>query len=109
MMEQAQKIRTLMATAAATAALAAPVAVARAEPASTTPEPTPGATLEAPTLPGEASDSVEQGDALVPPPAPATQAPPPSGGAGSGGTEAGVPETAEAEGPEVSTEAGATP
>jgi transglycosylase-like protein with SLT domain len=78
-MERVRKIRAVMATAAATAALAVPVAVARAEAASSE-APTPGATLEAPAAPSEAKDPVKQGDPLTPPPAPATQSPPSSGG-----------------------------
>jgi hypothetical protein len=105
-MESAQKIRTVMATAAATAALAVPVAVARAEAVTAAPEPTPGASLEAPPLPSEATPPVKEGDALTPPPAPATKTPAPSGGVGPG--DAGEP--AEAAEPETSeeTETGAT-
>jgi len=110
-MEQAQKIRTLMATAAATAALAVPVAVARAEAATFT-APTPGAALEAPAAPSEAPEKTEttetseapvkQNETLVPPPAPATKTPPPPNGglnAGAGGVEAEAPEETETEAP----------
>ena len=106
-MERAQKIRTVMATAAATAALAVPVAVARAEAASTTPEPTAGATLEAPSWPTEANAPVEEGDALTPPPAPATETPPPSGGVDAGKAE--EPEAAEPETTEPVPAGGAAP
>jgi soluble lytic murein transglycosylase-like protein len=98
-MEHASKIRTVMATAAATAALAMPVAVARAEAPTTTAAPTPGTALEAPAAPTEAGETseapVEQNETLVPPPAPATKTPPPNGGvnAGEGGVEAEAPET----------------
>ena len=102
MMERGQKIRAAMATAAATAALAVPVAVARAEAATDAPEPTPGASLEAPWGTGEATPPVEEGDALTPPPAPATKTPPSSGGVGPGqedepaeGDETEAPEEAE--------------
>jgi hypothetical protein len=79
-MEHARKIRTVMATAAATAALAVPVAVARAETATSAPGLVPGTSLEAPSSAGEHTAPVKEGDALVPPPAPATKTPPPSGG-----------------------------
>ena len=95
-MEQAQKIRTVLATAAATAALAAPVAVARAEatPASGL---VPGSALEAPAAPETdepAEAPLKQNETLVPPPAPATETPAPSGGvgAGAGGVGAEAPE-----------------
>jgi Transglycosylase SLT domain len=104
-----------MATAAATAALAVPVAVARAE-AETSATPTPGATLEAPSTPGEAPDPVVQGDTLTPPPAPEPETPapdPPSGGVGAG---SGKDEEAGSPAPEVTetetggeTGVGATP
>ncbi|HEU5105527.1 MAG TPA: lytic murein transglycosylase [Solirubrobacterales bacterium] len=97
-MEHARKIRAVMATAAATAALAVPVAVARAEAAATAASPVPGTSLEAPA-PNEANPPVEEGDALVPPPAPATKTPPPSGGVNAGAddaTETEAPEAAEA-------------
>jgi hypothetical protein len=101
-MERVRKIRAVVATAAATAALAVPVAVARAE-AESAQTPVPGASLEAPSLPNEAGDTVKEGDTLVPPPAPApapqTPSKPPSGGVGAGGDSSPVtpePETAEA-------------
>jgi len=93
-MEHGQKIRTVLATAAATAALAAPVAVARAEatPASGL---VPGSALEASAAP-EASEPAEaplkQNETLTPPPVPATESPAPSGNAGAGGVEAEAPE-----------------
>ncbi|HEX6780914.1 MAG TPA: lytic murein transglycosylase [Solirubrobacterales bacterium] len=104
-MEHAQKIRAVMATAAATAALAVPVAVARAEAATAVAAPTQGAALEAPAASSEAGEAgeapVQQNETLVPPPAPATKTPPPDGGvdAGNGGVEAKAPE------PEPETEA----
>ena len=100
-MERSQKIRTVMATAAATAALAVPVAVARAEATSTAAEPTPGASLEAPWDTGEAMPPIKEGDALTPPPAPATKTPPASGGVGPGAAD----EPAETAEPETSEEA----
>jgi len=78
-MEHAGKIRAVIATAAATAALAVPVAVARAE-ATTSAAPVPGATLEAP--PAEAGGPVEQGTTLVPPQPSADQEAPATGGVG---------------------------
>ncbi len=104
-MDNAGKIRAVMATAAATAALAVPVAVARAEAAATIAAPTPGAALEAPAAPSEAGETgeapVKQNETLVPPPAPATKTPPPNGGvnAGEGGVEAEAPETEAEEAP----------
>jgi len=95
-MEHAQKIRTVMATAAATAALAAPVAVARAEatPASGL---VPGSALEesaAPETSEPAEAPLKQNETLTPPPVPATESPAPSGGvgAGAGGVGAEAPE-----------------
>jgi soluble lytic murein transglycosylase-like protein len=104
-MEHARKIRAAMAAAAATAALAVPVAVARAEAASGL-VPVPGASLEAPS-PSEAAAPVEEGDALVPPSAPATKTPPPSGGVDAGDGDAAGPEETEAT--EAAPETGATP
>jgi membrane-bound lytic murein transglycosylase B len=104
-MEKTPKIRTLMATAAATAALAVPVAVARGEALTATSEPAPGASLEAPSSWTEPPGSVKQGDALTPPPAPATETPAPSGGVGPGDT--GSTE-AEPQASEEETEGGAT-
>jgi len=106
-MEQARKIRAVMATAAATAALAVPVAVARAEAAATAPAPVQGSSLEAPSWPSGETAPLQEGDALVPPPAPATKTPPPSGGVNAGDGEAAEPE--EPETTEASPEAGATP
>jgi soluble lytic murein transglycosylase-like protein len=105
-MEHAQKIRAAMAAAAATAALAVPVAAAQAEAGTAPPQPTPGASLEAPWTPSEATPPIEEGDALTPPPAPATKTPPPSGGVGPG--DAGSTETAEPELTEEEAEGGAT-
>ncbi|HEU4738838.1 MAG TPA: lytic murein transglycosylase [Solirubrobacterales bacterium] len=107
-MERGQKIRTVMATAAATAALAVPVGVARAEATTTAAEPTPGASLEWPSVPNEATPPIKEGDALTPPPAPATKTPPASGGVGPGAAD----EPAETAGPEASeeeAETGASP
>lgn len=104
-MESAAKIKTLLVAAAATVALAVPVAVARGAAPSTAAEPTPGSSIEAPSFPG--ADPVEEGDELVPPPAPANESPPPSGGVDADEEEA--PETAEPEETEVSPEVGATP
>ena len=95
-MEHARKIKTAMATAAATAALAVPIAVAQAEAAAPASGLVPGSALEAPAAPNEANEPpVKQNETLVPPPAPATETPPPSGGsnAGEGGVEAEAPET----------------
>jgi len=104
-MKRGAKIRTVMATAAATAALAVPVAVARGEAVPTAPDPTAGASLEAPWGTGEATPPIKQGDTLTPPPAPASKTPPPSGGVGPGETgEAAEPESSEEE-----AEGGATP
>jgi hypothetical protein len=93
-METARKIKAAMVTAAATAALAVPVAVARAEAVATPAEATPGATLEAPPVPAEVeAPPVKEGDALVPPPAPATKTPPPSGGVNAGDKQTQAPTT----------------
>ncbi|MFL5833183.1 MAG: lytic murein transglycosylase [Solirubrobacterales bacterium] len=105
-MEHARKIRAVMATAAATAALAVPVAVARAEAATSAPGLVPGSSIEAPS-PTEKAAPVKEGDALVPPPAPATKTPPPSGGVNAGDADAAEPEDAETT--EVTPDAGATP
>ena len=104
-MESAAKIKTLLVAAAATVALAVPVAVARGAAPNTAAEPTPGSSIEAPSFPG--ADPVEEGDELVPPPAPANESPPPSGGVDADEEEA--PEATEPEETEVSPEAGATP
>jgi hypothetical protein len=95
-MEQGQKIKTVIAAAAATAALAVPVAVANAEatPASGL---VPGSALESSAAPetNEAAEApLKQNETLVPPPAPATESPAPSGGvgAGAGGVDAEAPE-----------------
>ncbi|MGN6254640.1 MAG: lytic murein transglycosylase [Solirubrobacterales bacterium] len=109
-MERARKIKAVVATAAATAALAVPVAVARAEAASTA-APVQGATLEAPSTPAETpaappaekKEPLKHGATLVPPPPPATHTPPPTGGVNAGSDEAGGSESSETE-----TETGAT-
>ncbi|HEY6730143.1 MAG TPA: lytic murein transglycosylase [Solirubrobacterales bacterium] len=105
-MEHPQKLKAVMAAAAATAALVVPVAAAQAE-ATSAAEPAPDATLEVVPFPTEASDPVEEGDALTPPPAPATKTPPTSGGVGPG--DSGATETSEPEGAETSPESGALP
>jgi hypothetical protein len=94
-MTQAEKIKTVLAAAAATAALAVPVA--QAETTTTPAEPTPGAAIEAPAVP-DPVDPVKEGDALVPPPVPATETPPPSGGVDAGDEDATTvePESTEA-------------
>ncbi|HWO48128.1 MAG TPA: lytic murein transglycosylase, partial [Solirubrobacterales bacterium] len=61
--------------------------------------------LEAPSSAGEHKAPVEEGDALVPPPAPATKTPPPSGGVDA---ETDAAEAGETETTEVTPEAGAT-
>jgi hypothetical protein len=96
-MENAQKIKTVIATAAATVTLAAPVAVARGEatPASGL---VPGSALEASAAPAGSEPAAEaplkQNETLTPPPVPATESPAPNGGvgAGAGGVEAEAPE-----------------
>ncbi|HEX3040788.1 MAG TPA: lytic murein transglycosylase [Solirubrobacterales bacterium] len=96
-MKKGQKIRAALAVAAATTALAAPVAIARAD-AVTATAPVAGWTLKDPAASQEEQPPLKENETLVPPPAPATEAPPPSGGAdaGDGGVEAEAPE-AEAE------------
>jgi hypothetical protein len=110
-MERVGKIRAVVATAAATAALAVPVAVARAE-ATTAATPVEATTLEAQPIPAEAlapppaekKGAVKHGATLVPPPPPATHTPPPTGGVNAGtGKEGEEPEAESATG-----EAGAT-
>ena len=77
-MEPARKIRTAVLAAAATVALAAPIAVANA--ATAEPAPTQGTALEAP---GAApTGPLEQGATLAPPSA--QDSPPPSGGTNAG-------------------------
>ncbi|HET8815301.1 MAG TPA: lytic murein transglycosylase [Solirubrobacterales bacterium] len=103
-MEKAQKIRAVMATAAATAALAVPVAVARAE-AESSAAPTPGATLEAPAT---EAGGVKHGATLVPP-APESEDPA-NGGVGPGAEKSkpALPsEPAETGGAGAGTEGGA--
>jgi membrane-bound lytic murein transglycosylase B len=104
-MESAGKIKAVMATAAATAALAVPVASAHAEALTAAPEPAAGASLEAPSTWTEAGGPVKEGDALTPPTAPATETPPPSGGVGPGDAS---PTEAEPEASEEEAEGGAT-
>jgi len=118
-MEQAGKIRTVVATAAATVALAVPVAVARAE-AETAAAPAAETTVEAPASPTTTTPvtpepaehfvpppaeepTVKHGATLVSPPPPATHTPPPSGGVDGGkdkSSAGGVaPESSETETP----------
>ena len=93
-MDHARKIRAVMATAAATAALAVPIAVARAESATPASGLVPGSALEAPAAPEATQPASEaplkQNETLVPPPAPATEDSTPEDGAG--GVEAEAPE-----------------
>jgi hypothetical protein len=96
-MEHARQIRTVLATAAATAALAVPVAVARAE-AESVAAPTPGTSIEAPTVPAEANDPVH-GDVLAPPKPPAPESPPSSGGVEPGDDKGSGSEGGETESP----------
>jgi membrane-bound lytic murein transglycosylase B len=98
MTQQPKKLRALAALTAATAALAIPIAAARA---ATDPAPTQGDSLEEATLAPVAPSPVRQGETL---PAPATKGPatPPS----SGGVTAGT-EEAETEAEEVPLEKGA--
>jgi len=121
-MEQAAKIRAVVATAAATVALAVPVAVARAAaetaatpsaettveaPSTATPEAPPTAVTAEPAehfVPPPAEEpSVKHGATLVSPPPPATHTPPPSGGVNAGkkksDTGAAAPESSETETP----------
>jgi hypothetical protein len=90
-MERARKIRAVVATAAATAALAVPVAVARAEAASTTAA-TPGAALEAPTPSAGPGDPLKQGATLTPPAA--SEPSPASGGVTANGHQSSPGEEA---------------
>jgi soluble lytic murein transglycosylase-like protein len=98
-MKQARKIRALAASAVATAALVAPLAVAQAE---TPGAATAGATLEAPPSPAAASPApLQQGTTLAPPASDANAAPAANGGvsAAAGGAEA-TPEAEVAPAPE---------
>jgi hypothetical protein len=108
-MEHSRKIRTVMATAAATAALAVPVAVARAEATTAAAAPIPGTALEAPSAPGAANEQppVKENESLVPPPAPATKTPPASGGVEA--EDEGATETEETEVAEAAPETGGAP
>jgi cell wall-associated NlpC family hydrolase len=103
-----EKIKAVVATAAATVALAVPVAAAHADATGATGAtgPTEGAALEAPTTPAEEAQiaPVKHGVTLVPPPPPATKTPPPSGGVNAGAGEG----ASEAEPEATETEAGAT-
>jgi soluble lytic murein transglycosylase-like protein len=109
-MEGAPRLKAVLATAAATAALAVPVAVSRAEAASTAAAATPGSSIEAPSFPAEDSAPVQEGEALVPPPAAAPPAPkPPSPASGGVNAENEAPEAPEPEATEVSPEAGVAP
>jgi len=117
-MDRSRQIKAAVATAAATAALALPVAGARAEAASSS-APVAGTTLEAPATPApngspgteeavpapaEPKTTVKHGATLVQPPPPATKEAPPSGG-----VTAGEGETAGTEATETETGASATP
>jgi hypothetical protein len=101
MMESAQKIRAVVATAAASAAIALPVASAAAETPASTEAPVAGATLEAPATPAppnEANTPLKHGEAIVPP---ATNTPKPSAPPkASGGVSAGEGEEEASEGGE---------
>jgi hypothetical protein len=126
-METGRKIKAVVATAAATAALAVPVAVSRAE-AETVATPAASTTVEAPsssTTPSPPATSVtpepaehfvpppaekpgvKHGATLVSPPPPATHTPPPSGGVSpgdnGGSTKAAAPEGAGSEGAPATT------
>jgi Transglycosylase SLT domain len=106
-MMQPQKIRAALAVAAATTALAVPVAIAQAD--ATTAAPAAGWTLKEPAASAEGEQApVQENETLVPPPAPASEGKPPSGGVetGDGGVEAEAPE-AETE-TETAPAAGAT-
>jgi hypothetical protein len=107
-MEHSRKIRVVMATAAAIAALAAPVAVARAA-ATPAAAPVPGTALEAPAVPSDANEQapVEENETLVPPPAAATKTPPASGGVEA--EEEDSAETEETEAAEAAPETGGAP
>ena len=105
-MNNPAKIRAAMVTAAATLALAAPVAVAHAEALTATSEPAPGASLEAPSSWTEApGNTVKEGDALTPPPVPANETPAPTGEVGPGHA---ILTEAEPEASEEEAEGGAT-
>ena len=107
MTDRAKKIRAVAATAAATIALAVPVAVARAAATdnpvagTTLEEPTDAAALQEPTPAHPAPGPIKEGEELVPP---ATESPsaPPSGGlnAGAGSGAGGEAEGAAKEGSE---------
>jgi len=98
-MEHRQKIRAVAATAAATVALSAPFAVARAEAAVPV---VPGATLEEPSSTAAAPAPLEQGTTLAPPAPSAPSVPAPSGGVSAG-------EGSGDEGPEAEEEAAPAP
>jgi cell wall-associated NlpC family hydrolase len=106
MAEHALKIRTAAAVAAATVALAIPIAAARAETVSNAPvdEAPPAETTseETVTVAPLTPSGVKQGKTLVAPPPPATNASPPEA---NGGLEAGA-ETAEEAKEEEEAEAG---
>jgi hypothetical protein len=118
-MERAGKIRAAVVTAAATVALAVPVAVARAE-AETAATPSAETTVEAQTSPAPTAavapepaehfvpppaeePTVKHGATLVSPPPPATHTPPPTDGLDPGKNQASTggtaPEAAETETP----------
>jgi hypothetical protein len=121
-MDRTGKIKAVVATAAATVALAVPVGVASADaetaavpPTETTVEAPPAATTEAPAnavapepaehfVPPPAQEpSVKHGATLVSPPPAATHTPPPSGGVDAGkgksGTGGAAPDGSETETP----------
>ena len=91
MTDRAQKLRGLAALAAATAALAAPVALARASAPEESTVVVQESALEAPSLdPTPGPGPVRQGETLVPPATTTPSNPPPSGGVSAGeGEEAG--------------------
>ncbi len=89
MAERANKIRAVTALAAATAALALPIAVAQAA-ADEPPAVVPGTTLEAPST---SPSPVKQGETLVPPATSSPSKPPSSGGVSAGEGEGEGEET----------------
>ena len=94
MAEGAQKIRALVATAAATAALAIPVAIAHASAPAEGSAVVQGSVLEAPssTDPTPGPGPVKEGETLVPPATTAPSEPKPSGGVSAGEGEGGEEE-----------------
>ncbi len=104
-MERARKIQTLAATAAATVALAVPIAVAHAEPATA---PIPGAALEEPTA-ATAPGPLEQGATLAPPAPQEESAEPGANGGLNAGDGTAEPEPDQGEEEAVEESDGATP